>query len=73
MLEQALRIQQKEIDVAWWYNILTNKTEEGPGAPNSERLGPFETEQEALSALEKVRERNESWDADSAKWDGDNE
>ena len=59
--------------MAWWYNILTHKVEEGPGAPNSERLGPFETQREAEAALEKVHERNEDWDKQNAQWDGDNE
>lgn len=59
--------------MAWWYNILTNKVEEGPGAPNSDRLGPYETQAEAENALGKVHERNEAWEAQNAQWDGDNE
>lgn len=59
--------------MAWWYNILTNKVEEGPGAPNAERLGPFDSEQAAADALGKVKERNEEWSAQNAEWDGDNE
>lgn len=59
--------------VAWWYNLLSGKVEEGAGAPNSERLGPFETEREAALALENARLRNEKWDKENAKWDGDNE
>ena len=59
--------------MAWWYNLLTGKVEEGPGAPNSERLGPFETQAEAENALEKARERNEEWDMKDQEWDGDNE
>lgn len=57
----------------WWYNLLTGKVEEGPGAPNSERLGPFETELEAQNALENAKRRNEEWDKKEADWDGDNE
>ena len=59
--------------MAWWYNLLTNKVEEGPGAPKSERLGPFETEDAAANALENARARNEKWDQENATWDGDNE
>ena len=59
--------------MAWWYNLLTNKVEEGPGASNSERLGPFETEDAAANALENARARNEKWDLENATWDGDNE
>jgi hypothetical protein len=59
--------------VAWWYNLLSGKVEEGAGAPNSERLGPYETEADAQHALEKAKERNEAWDKDNLAWDGDNE
>jgi hypothetical protein len=34
-------------------------------------LGPFGTADEASHALEKVRERNEEWDAEDARWHGD--
>ncbi|MFZ1361777.1 MAG: SPOR domain-containing protein [Candidatus Nanopelagicales bacterium] len=57
--------------MAWWYNILTNQVEEGAGAPNSERLGPFDTELEAQNALDKVKERNDEWSKQNAEWEGD--
>lgn len=57
----------------WWFNLMTKQVEEGPGAPNSERLGPFDTKEEAELALEKARLRNEEWDAQDANWDGANE
>ena len=47
--------------MAWWYNLLTNKVEEDLAPPNSERLGPFETEDAAANALENARARNEKW------------
>lgn len=56
--------------MAWWYNIFTKQVEEGPGAPNSERLGPFDTELEAREALSKVKERNEEWSKQDAEWEG---
>jgi hypothetical protein len=59
--------------VAWWYNLLSGQVEEGAGAPNAERLGPFETESEAKNAIDHARERNEKWDKENSAWDGDNE
>ncbi len=59
--------------VAWWLNLMTKKVEEGAGAPNSERLGPFETEAEAENAFENARLRNEAWSKDDAEWDGNAE
>lgn len=47
----------------WWYNLVTGQVEFGAGAPNSERLGPYATKDEAEHALQRARERNEAWDA----------
>ncbi|HEY8452220.1 MAG: hypothetical protein FWJ70_14485 [Micromonosporaceae bacterium] len=35
------------------------------------RLGPFETVAEAERALETVRERNQRWDEEDARWYGE--
>ena len=51
------------VDDEWWFNLLTQHVEQGLGAPNAQRLGPYETEAEAAGALERMRERNEAWDA----------
>lgn len=48
----------------WWYNLNSGEAEFGPGAPNSERLGPYATQQEAQHALELAHERSEQWDAE---------
>jgi hypothetical protein len=48
-----------------WYYCLDHHTVEGPkGCKASQRLGPYETEEEASRALEKVQERNAEWDND---------
>lgn len=55
----------------WWYNIVTGKVEHGPGAPNSERLGPYETQGQAANALELARQRNEKWSQEDRVWNGE--
>ncbi len=55
----------------YWYCLLHGRVEEGPGCPNSDRLGPYDTKLEAELALEKVRERNEAWDQGDKEWTGD--
>lgn len=37
------------------------------------RLGPFASVEQAEHALDRVRQRNESWDAEDARWDGEAE
>jgi len=52
-----------EGDNLWWYNLRTQRVEQGPGDPNSERMGPYATEAEAATAMERARERSQAWDA----------
>ena len=48
----------------WWFCTRHN-TVEGPDTdcPGKDLLGPYATREEAANALEKVKERNEEWDA----------
>jgi hypothetical protein len=39
--------------------------------PAKYRLGPFPSAAEAERALERVRERNEAWEAEDARWRGE--
>ncbi len=52
----------------WWYNLRTQKVEPDEGGTNAERLGPFDTEEEAAQALETAAKRNEEWDAGENEW-----
>jgi len=47
----------------WWFNLRTQQVEQGPGDPNSERMGPYETRAAAESALDRAQARSEAWDA----------
>jgi hypothetical protein len=48
----------------WWFNLRTQRVEQGQGDPNAERLGPYETRDEAEGVLERMRRRNEAFDAE---------
>lgn len=48
----------------YWFNVVTHRVEEGPQSDWTQLIGPYETREEAEKALEKVRERNEAWDAE---------
>jgi hypothetical protein len=50
-------------DQSWWYCLNHGTVEHGPGCPGKDRLGPYATREEAEHALDRVRERNEEWDA----------
>lgn len=54
-------------DNEWWFNLRTQQVEQGLGDPNSERLGPYATEDEAAGVLERMRARNAAWDAQDSQ------
>ena len=56
-----------EGDNLWWFNLRTKQVEQGPGDPNSERMGPYLTREEAETALARASLRNEAWDAEDDK------
>lgn len=37
--------------------------------PAKDRLGPYDSATEAEGALDRVRERNEVWEAENDRWD----
>jgi hypothetical protein len=49
------------IENKWWYNDRTGAVEQGFVSPALQRIGPFNTREEAEHAMEKLR-------ANSAKW-----
>lgn len=50
---------------SYWFCVKHHTVESGPDmcAP-IDRLGPFDSAEEASRALEKAEERNQAWDAD---------
>ncbi|QAY74091.1 SPOR domain-containing protein [Agromyces protaetiae] len=50
-----------DVEHLYWYNIRTGEVEQGFVSPSIDRVGPFETRDEASRALEILR-------ANSAKW-----
>lgn len=48
-----------------WYWCLAHQRVEGEaGCPNHRRMGPYETREEAATALDRARERTEAWEAE---------
>lgn len=57
--------------MAYWYCLKDGRVEGDVGCANAERLGPFETETQAAHALELARERNEAWQQEDERWNGE--
>ena len=48
----------------YWWCLVHERVETDDGCANTERLGPFAEQEEAASALEVARRRNEAWEND---------
>ncbi|HEV3169605.1 MAG TPA: hypothetical protein VGZ32_04670 [Actinocrinis sp.] len=46
----------------WYYCIKHHRVEGEVGCQAKDRLGPYDTREEAENALQKVKERNAAWD-----------
>ena len=47
----------------WYWCLIHNRVERGKGCPNMSRLGPYATEEEAASALDRAAARTAAQDA----------
>jgi hypothetical protein len=54
----------------YWWCLEHEQVEMDEGCANTERLGPFDTADEAAAALENAQRRSEAWDNDPA-WNDD--
>lgn len=57
--------------IEWWYNMRTGEVEAGPQSLAADRVGPFETQEDAERAPEILRERARAWadeDAEEDEW-----
>lgn len=50
-------------DGKWFYCLKHKRVEHGPGCPDRDRMGPYDSENEATNALQRAKERNEEWEA----------
>jgi hypothetical protein len=51
-------------DSKWYFCLRHKRVEHGVGCPDRDRMGPYDSENEAANALEHARERNEQWRAE---------
>ncbi|GAA5151756.1 hypothetical protein GCM10025768_18610 [Microbacterium pseudoresistens] len=56
----------EDLDHKYWYNTRTDEVEYGMIAPAPDRLGPFDTAEEAARAPQKIDERARAWATEEA-------
>ena len=57
----------------YYYCVKHHAVEGSDGCPAIDRLGPYDTREQAERALEKAAERNQEWDNDPNWNDSDHE
>lgn len=50
----------------YWYNIRTGEVEFGFESPSVDRVGPFDSKEQAAHALETLRNNSERWASEDA-------
>lgn len=50
----------------FWFNVRTHEVEVGPQSLSSDRIGPFETREQAAHGPEILAERARKWAEDDA-------
>lgn len=58
-------------DQYWWCVRHHRVESEANLCRAANRLGPYRTPEEASHAMEQVQERNEAWEAEDARWEGE--
>jgi len=59
----------EDLERRYWYNMRTGEVEHGLLSPSVDRVGPFDTAEEAARALETLRENSARWAAEDAEED----
>ncbi|UYO98546.1 SPOR domain-containing protein [Microbacterium sp. M28] len=57
-------------DHKYWYNSVTGEVEFGMISPSTDRIGPFDTAEEAANAPEVVKRRSAAWAEEEAAENG---
>ncbi|WP_204020242.1 hypothetical protein [Sinosporangium siamense] len=55
----------------WWFCLKHMRVEPDEGCPNKDRMGPYESQDEARGALQRSAQRNEEWEQADRDWDDD--
>ncbi|MDX2375319.1 SPOR domain-containing protein [Microbacterium sp. LRZ72] len=56
-------------DEKYWYNLGSGEVEKGYASPAVDRVGPFDTAEEARRAPELLKERARAWAEDDKRED----
>ncbi len=56
-------------DTRWYWCLKHDTAEQGANCRAADRLGPYDSAEEAANWRERVERRNEEWDSDDERWE----
>lgn len=56
-------------DEKFFYNLETGQVEQGKVSAWENRMGPYDTREEAQRALETAKQKTQEWDQDTKEWE----
>jgi hypothetical protein len=59
----------RELEGGFWFCMKHRRVEQYAETDSANRIGPFETADEAARALEIIREREKSYEAEDSAWE----
>jgi hypothetical protein len=62
----------KDLDGTYWYCVDHHRVEQFEATDSQNRIGPFETEQEAEAALQTIADREKLYEEEDSAWEDDN-
>lgn len=60
----------RDLEGTWWFCLDHHVAETFDGCTSNNRIGPWDTREEAANALTTIAERERRYDAEDADWDG---
>jgi hypothetical protein len=56
-------------DTKWYWCLKHGTVEQGVTCPAANRMGPYDTADQAAAWRERVERRNQQWDDDDERWE----
>jgi hypothetical protein len=64
-------VTTKDLEGTFWFCVEHHAVESFAGCGRHDRIGPFDSSEDAANALKTISDRERRYDAEDAAWEGD--